>query len=151
MLLSSRYPDLMQCYTNCISMNIYSLMLGKAWMKSYFSTFRKKVGTYFCCIHWTSWCFQKTFSLHHEKLINYSECSKQHSNFLHIFPSVIDLRWGIRDHSTNDHKTTEICLSEIDKCKQQTMNGAPFFLYLSFNKYGSPSLPRTIQVDEVNT
>ena len=48
--------------------------------------------------------------------------------------NVIDLRWGIRDQATNDHMTTEICLSEIKKCFSDSIN-APCFVFLSFNRY----------------
>lgn len=57
--------------------------------------------------------------------------------------SVVDMRWGIRDSSTNDHLTTEICLSEIEKCKQVSID-APWFIYLSCQKYGYKPLQRII-------
>ena len=53
---------------------------------------------------------------------------------------------GIRDSSTNDHMTAEICLSEITKCREVSID-APSFLLLSFDKYGAPSLPRKIQAE----
>ena len=59
--------------------------------------------------------------------------------------SVVDLRWGIRDHAVNDHSTTEICLAEIERCANRSID-APCFLYLAFDKYGCPSLPRQIPV-----
>ena len=57
-----------------------------------------------------------------------------------VYCSVVDLRWGIRDHATNDHSTTQICMSEIDRCLNTSID-APCFVYLAFEKYGVPSLP----------
>jgi len=47
---------------------------------------------------------------------------------------VVDLRWGIRDESTDDHRTVEICMGEIDRC-QKTSPGCYFALLLG-NRYG---------------
>ena len=61
--------------------------------------------------------------------------------------SVVDYRWGIRDHDTNDHTTKEICMNEIDKCYHDSID-APCFVFLSFNRYGWTPLPRTIASQE---
>ena len=66
-----------------------------------------------------------------------------------VFCSIVDLRWGIREHATDDHRTTDICLSEIDKCISSTIFGAPCFIYLGFDRYGAPSLPRLVPKDEM--
>ena len=34
---------------------------------------------------------------------------------------VVDMRWGVRDEATDDHMTTELCMSEIDNCKRLSM------------------------------
>jgi len=34
---------------------------------------------------------------------------------------MMDLRWGIRDQSHNDHTIIEFCLREIDKCKTKSI------------------------------
>ena len=44
----------------------------------------------------------------------------------------VDLRWGIRDEATDDHRTAEICMSEIDKCRTQSLG--PMFVHFSTNK-----------------
>ncbi len=59
--------------------------------------------------------------------------------------SVVDMRWGIRDKAVNDHKAAEICLSEIDKCLNTSLPGAPNFLFLASNRYGSLTLPAVLQ------
>ena len=64
--------------------------------------------------------------------------------------SVVDLRWGIRAFATDDHKATEICLSEINSCMENTIEGVPCFIYLGFNRYGNPGLPRTVPDKEMD-
>ena len=39
---------------------------------------------------------------------------------------VVDMRWGIRDESANDHMTTELCLHEIEACK--ALSTGPYFV-----------------------
>jgi len=34
---------------------------------------------------------------------------------------MMDLRWGIREQSRNDHTIIEFCLREIDKCKTKSI------------------------------
>ena len=34
---------------------------------------------------------------------------------------MMDLRWGIREQSRNDHTIIEFCLREIDKCKTKSV------------------------------
>lgn len=31
---------------------------------------------------------------------------------------VVDMRWGVRDESTDDHMVNEICLREVKLCKE---------------------------------
>ena len=31
---------------------------------------------------------------------------------------VVDMRWGVRDASTNDHMTTELCMKELEACQK---------------------------------
>ncbi|GFR71653.1 leucine-rich repeat and WD repeat-containing protein [Elysia marginata] len=35
-------------------------------------------------------------------------------------PQVVDMRWGIRDEAQDDHMTTDICLKEVQLCKEQS-------------------------------
>ena len=44
--------------------------------------------------------------------------------FLHTdFPSlqVVDMRWGVRNEATVDHSAGELCMSEIESCKQYSV------------------------------
>lgn len=39
---------------------------------------------------------------------------------------VVDMRWGVRDEATADHKTSELCLQEIRNC--QRLSPGPNFV-----------------------
>ena len=39
---------------------------------------------------------------------------------------VVDMRWGIRDESTDEHETLEMCIREIENC--QKMSTGPSFV-----------------------
>ena len=45
---------------------------------------------------------------------------------------VVDMRWGVRDEATDDHKTTELCMQEIDNC--QRVSVGPNFVVTSEKK-----------------
>lgn len=34
---------------------------------------------------------------------------------------VVDMRWGVRDEATADHKTNELCVQEIKNCQRLTL------------------------------
>ena len=36
------------------------------------------------------------------------------------------MRWGVRDEASNDHTTTELCMSELHACK--TLSTGPYFV-----------------------
>lgn len=55
----------------------------------------------------------------------------------------IDLRWGVSDEAGYDHRTLEICLTEIDRCLAQTVR--PNFLVMLGARYGWQPLPATIE------
>lgn len=42
------------------------------------------------------------------------------------FIQVADMRWGVRDEAQDDHKTTELCLREIDNCRR--ISNGPYFV-----------------------
>ena len=69
-------------------------------------------------------------------------CNRQGIDF-----SVFDFRWGIRDHDTDNHTTTEICMNQIERCYAESID-APCFVFLSYNRYGWTPLPRTIPQDD---
>lgn len=58
----------------------------------------------------------------------------------------IDLRWGVRDESTLDQKTMDICLREIERCRSTRIK--PNFIVLLGDRYGRPPLPPHIPAAE---
>ena len=42
---------------------------------------------------------------------------------------VVDMRWGVRDESTDDHMTTELCMRELRAC--QKLSTGPNFIVRS--------------------
>ncbi|KAE8632431.1 hypothetical protein XENTR_v10001547 [Xenopus tropicalis] len=61
---------------------------------------------------------------------------------------VVDMRWGVRDYATVDHRTKELCLKEIDFCQKTSMG--PSFIALVGNRYGFRPIPRVISEEEFN-
>ncbi|XP_059080387.1 NACHT and WD repeat domain-containing protein 2-like [Tigriopus californicus] len=59
---------------------------------------------------------------------------------------VVDMRWGVRDESTDDHMTTDICLEEIRNCQKSSIG--PNFIFLGGQKYGYRPIPNRIDVCE---
>ncbi len=39
---------------------------------------------------------------------------------------IVDMRWGVRDQSTEDHLTTQLCIKELQKC--QKLSTGPNFI-----------------------
>jgi WD40 repeat protein len=77
----------------------------------------------------------------------------------HVFPAVerlcrslnarfqpIDLRWGVRDEAALDHRTVEICLSEVERCTRTGLR--PHFIILLGERYGWQPVPAQIEADE---
>lgn len=56
------------------------------------------------------------------------------------------MRWGVRDESTDDHMTTDICLEEIRNCQKSSIG--PSFIFLGGQKYGYRPIPNRIDVRE---
>lgn len=59
----------------------------------------------------------------------------------------IDLRWGVREEATLDHKTMKICLDEIERCQITTPK--PNFIVLLGDRYGWVPLPAEIPSREI--
>eukprot|EP00095_Tigriopus_kingsejongensis_P002552 maker-scaffold309_size213625-snap-gene-0.20 protein:Tk02552 transcript:maker-scaffold309_size213625-snap-gene-0.20-mRNA-1 annotation:"GI10101" len=56
------------------------------------------------------------------------------------------MRWGVRDESTDDHMTTDICLEEIRNCQKSSIG--PNFIFLGGQKYGYRPIPNKIDGKE---
>lgn len=56
---------------------------------------------------------------------------------------VVDMRWGVREFSTDDHLTGRLCMKELSKCLQRSVG--PAFINLLGDKYGfRPFEPRIL-------
>lgn len=47
---------------------------------------------------------------------------------------VVDMRWGVREFSTDDHLTSQLCMKELKKCIDLSVG--PAFVNLLGDKYG---------------
>lgn len=54
----------------------------------------------------------------------------------------IDLRWGVSDEAGLDQRTMQICLDEIERCRQTSPK--PYFIILLGDRYGWCPLPEKI-------
>ena len=61
---------------------------------------------------------------------------------------LVDMRWGVRDENSCDHKTWEGCADMLHWCKEESQGLA--FLSLQADKYGYTPLPRTIVQEELD-
>ncbi|XP_052773777.1 uncharacterized protein LOC128212382 [Mya arenaria] len=59
---------------------------------------------------------------------------------------IADMRWGVREDATDDHRTTELCLHEITNC-QRVSRGPNFVTFLG-DKYGFRPIPSEIEAAE---
>ncbi|XP_053407147.1 uncharacterized protein LOC123546872 [Mercenaria mercenaria] len=59
---------------------------------------------------------------------------------------IADMRWGVREDATDDHRTTELCLHEIKNC--QKLSRGPNFVAFLGDKYGFRPIPSEIEVSE---
>ena len=66
--------------------------------------------------------------------------------YLH-FVKVVDMRWGVRDEMTNEHMTTELCMTELRNCQRLSMG--PNFIYFGGQKYGYRPIPTYIVSSEL--
>ena len=71
------------------------------------------------------------------------EANKRGISFLPI-----DLRWGVPEEAQVDHRTMDICLSEVERSVTQPH---PDFIILSGDKYGWIPIPRVIEKEEFET
>ncbi|XP_076461539.1 uncharacterized protein LOC143294026 [Babylonia areolata] len=59
---------------------------------------------------------------------------------------VVDMRWGVREDSSVEHTTTDLCLQQVVSCQQHS--AGPYFVAFLGDRYGSRLLPTTIPVTE---
>lgn len=59
-----------------------------------------------------------------------------------VVVNFVDMRYGVRDENTLDHKTWFYCAKELERCRSES--AGMFFLSLQGDKYGYRPLPRSI-------
>ena len=52
--------------------------------------------------------------------------------FRHVIIKLVDMRWGVRDENTLDHKTWLVCSRELPRCRE--LSTGIFFMSLQSNK-----------------
>ena len=57
------------------------------------------------------------------------------------------MRWGVRDEMTNEHMTTDLCMTELRNCQRLSMG--PNFIYFGAQKYGYRPIPTYIVSSEL--
>lgn len=68
-------------------------------------------------------------------------CERNRATF-----QAVDLRWGISEDAALEHKTIDICLEEIERCKK--LSPKPNFIVMLGDRYGWQPLPPLIAQDE---
>ena len=66
---------------------------------------------------------------------------------LDVPPQVVDMRWGVRDEMTNEHMTTDLCMTELTNCQRLSMG--PNFIFFGGQKYGYRPIPTEIITSEL--
>ena len=83
---------------------------------------------------------------------SYPELSEFCQQFNLDFKTV-DMRWGVTDEAGNDHKTSFLCIKEIEIC--QKVSVGPNYVVSVFNKTNTcsllSSLPNTYYTGKIQT
>eukprot|EP01041_Mallomonas_annulata_P007076 gene7076-14390_t len=66
-------------------------------------------------------------------------------NVLGLEFDVVSMRWGVRSRSGNDHKTSELCMSQLDKCLKMSCGIA--YATIQSHRYGYRPFPSVIRKD----
>ncbi|CAD5124090.1 DgyrCDS12393 [Dimorphilus gyrociliatus] len=68
--------------------------------------------------------------------------------------NVIDMRWGVTDSATNEHSVTDLCLGEVDACKNASISANFVVGFIKINdtligdRYGFRPIPNRIEKSE---
>lgn len=65
---------------------------------------------------------------------------------LHLEFNIVSMRWGVRSKAGNDHKTSELCMSELYDCINHSVGLA--YVTLQSHRYGYRPFPSVILADE---
>eukprot|EP00961_Rhodomonas_salina_P078616 1057353-Rhodomonas_salina.1 len=61
---------------------------------------------------------------------------------------VVDMRWGVRESTANDHGTSGLCMWELEECKRLSLG--PAFVTFLGDRYGYRPFPAVIPESELN-
>ena len=65
-------------------------------------------------------------------LLSQSIIPEVQRRFPQVVIKIVDMRWGVRDENTLDHKTWLVCLQELQRCIE--LSTGIFFMSLQSNK-----------------
>ena len=55
---------------------------------------------------------------------------------------LVEMRWGIRKDASDDHKTSDICMAELERCQRESQGY--FYVFIGAQKYGYRPFPAKI-------
>lgn len=55
-------------------------------------------------------------------------------NFLFLALILVFVQWGVREHTSDDHQTSNLCMSELKNCLDNSLG--PAFVTFLGDKYG---------------
>ena len=62
---------------------------------------------------------------------------------MHMFEiKLVEMRWGIRKDASEAHKTSEICMAELERCQRESQGY--FYVFIGAQKYGFRPFPAKI-------
>jgi len=102
----------------------------------------KRVVRVFISSTFTDTVFERNYVL--EDVIPYLKDAGRERGFDIIFS---EMRFGIRDDASEDNKTSELCMEELENCEKQS--AGVFYVLISTDKYGFRPLPRRIPQNEM--
>jgi len=102
----------------------------------------KRVVRVFISSTFTDTVFERNYVL--EDVIPYLKDAGRERGFDVIFS---EMRFGIRDDASEDNKTSELCMEELENCEKQS--AGVFYVLISTDKYGFRPLPRRIPQNEM--
>ena len=102
----------------------------------------KRVIRVFISSTFTDTVFERNYVL--EDVIPYLKDAGRERGFDIIFS---EMRFGIRDDASEDNKTSELCMEELENCEKQS--AGVFYVLISTDKYGFRPLPRRIPQNEM--
>ena len=67
---------------------------------------------------------------------------QEYSRLRNFEIKLVEMRWGIREESSQAHKTSEICMAELSRAQRESQGFS--YVFLGFQKYGFRPFPAKI-------